>query len=80
MGCWACDRAAVNPRTGRMTNGCQECIARALARSPELFDAEHDGRVCGKYRMLLELHFGDAWQQAHERVKAWAQRMRDVPA
>lgn len=37
--CESCERAKVNPNTGRFSAGCLGCEARALARSPAALDA-----------------------------------------
>lgn len=72
MTCDACDRAKVNPNTGRFNAGCDGCAARALAQSPEFHEAARSGVQTPRYRMALAQFFKDREQAGHQLVKEWA--------
>ena len=76
MTCPSCAEAEVNPLSGMYRNGCTGCQERALAGSPQYSEALRSGKVGGAYRQALQALYGDDWQAAHDRVKAWADRMQ----
>lgn len=78
--CPACAQAQSNPRTGHFHAGCPECEARALAASPQFFNAARESGFTKDYRDLLERVFHENWQAGHARVKAWARLMAECRA
>lgn len=78
MTCEACQRAQINPRTGMYQADCMECTARALANSPQFFDAMKAEAMTPAYRDALQAAFGQDWKAGHERVKHWAQRIKEA--
>lgn len=78
--CDACAIAEKRPLTGRYTIGCRECMARALAHSPQMADALEANAITSEYRAALESAFGEGWQEGHERVKAWQHRIGHAQA
>lgn len=77
MTCEACQRAEAHPRTGMYQANCQECTARALANSPQYFDAMKAEAITPAYRDALQSAFGQDWKAGHERVKHWARRIKE---
>lgn len=75
MTCEACTTAQANPFSGLYRAGCPECKARALAQSPQFFDAVAAEAITPNYRSALELSFGAEWKEGHARVKAWAEKL-----
>lgn len=72
MTCSACQAAESDPQTGRYNANCDACTVRAVAQSPQHFEARKSGRMTPNYKAMLVALFGnDGWQAAHERVKAW---------
>lgn len=79
MTCAACDRAQQNPMTGIFKAGCDECKARALASGRELFDSIQAGARTAEYQAALSRMFGEGNEEAgHQRVRAWAKRMKEA--
>lgn len=76
MTCEACHQAKTNPRTGMYQANCHECTARALANSPQYFDAMKAEAITPAYRSALQAAFGADWKQGHENVKQWAQKIK----
>ena len=74
--CPACAEATVNPWCGHYRADCSECSARALSHSPAHHNAAKAGAITPRYRDALQLCFGAAWKEGHERVKAWAARRK----
>lgn len=74
-GCWGCTDWQ-NGGHG-YTNGCPECSARALAGSPEYFDASQANAITPRYRAALQRVFGGDWKAGHGRVQDWAQRINE---
>jgi hypothetical protein len=74
--CDCCAVAQVNPRTGLFRKDCQECRARALAQGMEFFLSQRAGRMTPEYRAALDEGFKDDAAGGHDRVKAWARRIK----
>lgn len=55
---------------------CRGCAIRALANGLEFFNARKAGRMLPAYQQSLRANFGDAWQAAHEEVKAEYERVQ----
>ncbi|MDE1999128.1 MAG: hypothetical protein KGI52_09405 [Burkholderiales bacterium] len=55
---------------------CRGCAIRALANSFDFFDSRKAGRMLPAYQQSLRANFGDAWQTAHEEVKAEYERVQ----
>lgn len=77
MTCEACEHAKDNPQTGMYQANCRECTARALANSPQYFDAMKAEAITPAYRSALQSAFGQDWKAGHERVKHWAARIKE---
>jgi len=78
--CPDCAEAQSNPCTGHFHAGCPECDARALAGSPQFFNATRAGDFTDDYRELLERVFGDNWPAGHARAKVWARLIAECRA
>lgn len=80
--CKACTAAQDNPATPMFQSGCLECSTRALACSPQFFEADKAHRMTPAYRAALESVFKADPRAGHKRVKAWFERIsqhrRDV--
>lgn len=76
MNCEACTTARTHPLSGFYRAGCAECQARALAQSPQFFDAVAAEAITPGYRSALEHAFGSDWKDGHTRVKAWAEKLQ----
>lgn len=76
MSCDACTTALANPLSGLYRAGCLECEARALAQSPQFFDAVAAEAITPAYRSALEHTFGTHWKDGHTQVKAWAEKLQ----
>lgn len=74
--CPACAMAESNPLTGMYRACCSQCKARALASGPELHAAVQAGDMTPEYKQALQRLFGDDWEAAHLRVKAWKKRLK----
>jgi hypothetical protein len=57
---------------------CDGCKARQLATAPAFFESEKNGRLSHGYRKALRTLFGEDWLVAHEEVKLWAARLREL--
>ena len=55
---------------------CRGCAIRALANGLEFFNSREAGRMLPAYQQSLRANFGDAWQEAHEEVKAEFERVQ----
>lgn len=53
MNCEACTTARTHPLSGFYRAGCAECQARALAQSPQFFDAVAAEAITPGYEFLL---------------------------
>lgn len=79
--CEACTQAEQNPLSGLYQADCDGCKVRAVANGREIFEASKAGRITPDYRRALEGLFGaDKVDEAHARVKAWKQKMKDANA
>jgi len=78
--CRACAEAQSDPCTGHFNAGCLECSARALAGSPQFFNAVRTGGFTDEYRALLERVFKSDWPAGHDRVKVWARLIAECRA
>lgn len=67
MTCEACQ----NPHKGIYLKSCKECTLRALAGSPMAFESAKAGKMHKAIKTILQREFGDEWQAAAERMKAW---------
>lgn len=76
MTCEACQAAEKNPNTGRYSAHCDGCKARALASGPELHAAVQAGDMTPEYKQALQRLFGDDWEAAHLRLKAWKRKIK----
>jgi hypothetical protein len=76
VSCDACTAALANPLSGLYRAACAECQARALAQSPQFFDAVAAEAITPGYRSALEHAFGSNWKDGHARVKAWAEKLQ----
>ena len=76
MTCEACTAAEQDPRTGLYQAHCPDCKVRMVANGLHLFEASKAGRMTPGYRKELERLFGDDWEGAHLRVKAWRERIK----
>lgn len=75
MTCPACTEAATNPRTHTYQSGCEECECRAMANGPDFAASRDKGYRTVRYRALLANLFGERQEQAHAKIKAWADRI-----
>lgn len=73
--CTACTKAAADPRSGEFMLRCNECQTRQLAHGIEFFDRRLQPDL---YRSALArvTRDGEEPKDAHERVKAWADRIK----
>lgn len=71
MNCEACTTAHVNPLSGIYNAGCTERAARALAQSPQFFDAVAAKAMTPAYRSALQQLAGEDWLELHKEVKRW---------
>lgn len=78
MACPSCAAFAANPHSGLYHAACADCAVRAIAGSPQHFEAARAGRITDEYRALLERVFGQHWQDGHARVKAAWQSKRGM--
>ncbi|MCW7541453.1 hypothetical protein OOT46_26955 [Aquabacterium sp. A7-Y] len=83
--CAACVDAAGNVLTGSYRAGCRECEARAVAHGPAWFAAEKVNPAGLKdvpeiYRLALHKVFGTDLEQWRQRVKHWAERIKEAKA
>lgn len=76
MTCQACQSAEKNPATGLFQSDCPECKVRAVAQGPEFHNAQRIGRLTAEYKRVLTLAIGGDVQEAHAKVKTWAERLR----
>lgn len=76
MTCEACTAAEQDPRTGLYQAHCPDCKVRMVANGKPFFMAEQAGRLTAEYKRVLTLAFGDDWEGAHLRVKAWRERIK----
>jgi hypothetical protein len=74
--CPDCLTAEKNPTSGLYHSGCAGCKERAMAQSVPFHQAEQVGRLTAEYKRVMTLTFGDGWQEAHERIKAWKERLK----
>ncbi|MDR0458709.1 MAG: hypothetical protein LBH10_06770 [Burkholderiaceae bacterium] len=76
--CPDCARAEQNPDWGGYRAHCPECHARALAQSPAFFYSQNVRRLTHEYQGLLAACVDKDIAVAHERVKAWAERIQQT--
>lgn len=76
MTCQSCQSAGQNPLSGLYHSDCDGCKVRAVANGRELFDASKAGKITPEYRRALQGFFGDDWEAAHLRVKAWREKLK----
>ena len=69
--CKACAESLLSRNCGMYRADCQDCEARAIARSPIFFDAARTDAITPAYRDVLQAAFGDDWKSGHEKVKRW---------
>lgn len=76
--CWACDGARADKLFGGYDAWCLECSARMLAHSPAFFQSSRLGKMTPTYKATLKriLKPSESLEGGHERVKAWAARIR----
>lgn len=77
MTCESCTAAEANPETGRTNAFCTSCQARALANSPQAFDA-----IAGKPEALRQ-KIVDIWKEegykaGREAVWAWVEKFKKI--
>lgn len=77
MSCPDCTAAAQRQWHG-YTADCRGCKARQLASGPAFAESERNGRLSHDYRKAVRTLFGDDWAAAHEEVKVWAARLREL--
>lgn len=71
--CTSCSAALRDRNSGLYRADCLDCQARAVARSPQYFDARQAAAITPAYRDVLQRVFGGmSILEAHERVKRWA--------
>lgn len=76
MTCQSCQSAEQNPLSGLYHSDCGGCKERAMAQSMPFHQAERAGRLTAEYKRVMTLAFGDEWEAAHLRVKAWRERIK----
>lgn len=70
--CKACSAARADALAGAYRAGCDQCLARFLARSKVYFDAARADAMTPAYKSALRAAFGERWQEGHQWVKEWA--------
>lgn len=80
MTCPACTEAEANPLSGMYHAQCHGCAERSFANSPMFFECARGKAMTASYRQAMQASFGEGWVKAHERVKAWAERIRSTKA
>lgn len=77
MICPACESAEQNPHSGLYQSECEGCKIRAIAQGKELFNASKAGKITPEYKQALQRMFGDDWEAAHLRVRAWREKQKE---
>lgn len=75
-GCHYCAMARERWDWPMYFSACRGCAIRGLANSLEFFNSRKAGRMLPAYQQSLRANFGDAWQTAHEEVKAEYDRVQ----
>lgn len=78
MTCENCTHAVAKPHWPGYTAACRGCTVRALANSPAFFTATQAAAMTPSYRSALQSLFGEEWQDAHQEVKAEAERLKKL--
>ena len=77
--CQECATAARKPWGVYMT-GCSECRARMLAHSPSFHESRKAAKLTPAYRAALAMVCtdGESIESAHQRVRQWERRIKEV--
>lgn len=78
MSCPNCVQAVAKPHWPGYTGTCRGCTLRAMANSPAFFTATQAAAITPAYRSALQAMFGEEWQEAHQEVKAEAERLKKL--
>lgn len=79
MTCQSCQAAEQNPLSGLYSHDCEECKARMLANSRELFTSAKLGYMSKEYKSALIKAFGaDRFEDGHKLVKMWMKRIKEA--
>ena len=75
--CKSCAAAQANPDCGMFHSFCLGCTDRAVALSPQCFEASTSGTMTASYSAKLQAVYGASndLKAAHQRVKAEAARI-----
>lgn len=73
--CKACEIAQDAPLSGLYYVQCPGCKARAIAQSPEAYEARQLGSVTKAMKRMLQASFGDDWRNHIQHVQEWARKV-----
>lgn len=76
--CLPCAEAVLNVQTGSFNGACLSCTERHLAQSQMYWHSHRARDISAAYRTALQQAFGVDWLAAHERVKVWAERIKQA--
>ena len=75
MVCKACSDAERDPTRDEFRPRCRGCEARALASIGAHVESLELRTLTPQYRATLERIFGAEWQEGHQLVRDWGQRI-----
>lgn len=74
--CAACAAWEADHQSGQYETGCEQCRARAIARSPAAWSALR-GESNAELRDAIVRNFGDDhWKRGRELVWSWVNRLK----
>jgi len=78
--CDACEKFEHNHDSPFVSGDCRGCRIRMFAEGHEFWLSRRAGKPTKEYRKAMEATFGEGWREAHNRVLAVADRIREYRA